>query len=213
MRREWLDSAAEHALAGAVAELEGGSEVEVVIAVRRSARSWARVPLIVGAVSAWATLAFMLYGAPAFTLASFLVDPVVVGLLVAAVATVIPPPLRWFVPETARRRAAASAARATFVERGVHRTRARTGVLVYCALAEQAAAVVPDTGVAAAVPAVVLTEWERRIEQAIARGGLATAEAIRALAPVLAVALPRVHDDRNELPDAVEHDVHRRPRT
>jgi putative membrane protein len=213
MRRTWLDSAAEHALTGAVAELEGGSAVEVVIAVRRFARPWVRVPLAVGAVSGWATLAYMLYGAPAFTLASFLVDPVVVGMLAAAAATVIAPPVRWFVPAAARRRAAASAARATFVERGVHRTRARTGVLVYCALAEQVAAVVPDTGVAAAVPAAVLTEWERRIEQAIAHGGAATADAIRSIAPVFGAALPRALDDHNELLDAVAHDLHRRPRT
>ena len=212
MRRTWLDSPAEHALTGAVAELESGSAVEVVIAVRRIARPWARVPLAAGAVSAWATLAFMLYGAPTFSLASFLVDPVLVGLLAAAATTVIAPPLRWFVPAAARRRAAASAARATFVERGVHRTHARTGVLVYCALAEQMAAVVPDTGVAGALPAAVLTEWERRIEQAIAHGGAATADAIRSIAPVLGAALPRAHDDRNELPDAVEHDVPRRPR-
>jgi uncharacterized membrane protein len=73
--------------------------------------------------------------------------------------------------------------------------------------------VVPDTGVAAAVPAAVLTEWERRIEQAIAHGGSATADAIRSIAPVFGAALPRASDDHNELPDAVAHDLHRRPRT
>ncbi len=82
--------------------------------------------------------AFMLYGAPTFSLASCLVDPVLVGLLAAAATTVIAPPLRWFVPA-------------------------------------------------------------------------ATADAIRSIAPVLGAAFPRAHDDRNELPDAVEHDVHRRP--
>jgi putative membrane protein len=213
MSRKWLTSDAEEALASAVAGIEAASAAEVVVAVRRTAGAWHRVPLTLGVAGAWLTLAFMLFGAPAFPLWSFLVDPVLVGLLVAGATIRLTSPVPWLVPATARRRAAEAAARATFVERGVHRTRARTGVLVYCALAEQAAVVVPDTGVANAVSAAALSDWERRIAAAIGRGGPATAEAIRGITPVLEAALPRTADDRNELPDAVAHDVHRRPRS
>ena len=69
--------------------------------------------------------------------------------------------------------------------------------------------------------------WPRRLALAIAlvalvalahggawaQGGAATAAAIAALGPDLAAALPRATDDINELPDALDHDLERRPRS
>jgi putative membrane protein len=171
------------------------------------------VPFAVGAVTAWAALAFMMYSDHAFAIASFLIDPVLAGVLGGLIATVVPPLVRWLTPASIRRRAVITAARATFVERGLHHTRGRTGVLVYCALTEGMAAIVVDTAVVAAVPAATLSARERAIDAAIRQGGIATADAIAALAPVLAAALPRAADDLNELPDAIDHDLERRPRS
>ena len=102
----------------------------------------------------------------------------------------LPPLVRWLTPAARRRSAVEAAARAMFVERSVHQTRSRCGVLVSCALAERQAAVVPDVGVAAAVPLATLTGWERNLTTALARGGVATAEAVAALAPTFAEAVP-----------------------
>jgi putative membrane protein len=212
MSSRWLDDHAERALLAAVAQIESTSAVEVAIAVRQSAQSWPHVPMIVGGAAAWATLAFMLFSEPSFALPAFLVDPLIVGGIAGWAATTFSAPVRWLTSDSSRRAAAVRSARATFVERGVQRTRARTGLLVYCALAERVAVVVADSGVEAALPAGALTAWQRRIDESLVHGGAAAAAAVAAMAPTFADAVPRDRDDVNELHDAIEHDIDRRPR-
>jgi putative membrane protein len=213
MSRAWLDDRAERALAAAAAQIEATSAVEVAIAVRRSARSWPHVPVIAGGLAAWATLAFMLFSDPVFPLIAFLFDPLIAGIVTGGAVTFGSWPIRLLTSASARRAAATRAARATFVDRGVHRTRARSGVLVYCALAERTAVVIADSGVERAVPQSALDAWQDQIGDAIGRGGVATADAVAAMAHAFAAALPRAADDVNELQDAIEHDIDRRPRT
>lgn len=213
----WLDEPARRALRDAVLAVERGSAAELVIAVRRRARRWPHVPLIAGIVGGWTALAFMLFSRHVFGLAAILIDPVLVGGAVGLAATLAPWLVRALTPARVRRRAVEAAARATFVERGVHHTRARTGVLVYCALTEGMAVIVADIGVGAAVPAATLAALTVTVDQAVGRGGAATGAAVAALAPVLAAALPRGADDVNELADALDHDLDpdhvRRPRS
>jgi putative membrane protein len=212
MSKRWLDDPAERALLAAVAQIESTSAVEVAIAVRRSAQSWPHVPMIIGSAAAWATVAFMLFSEPSFALPAFLVDPVIVAGLAGWAATTFSAPVRWLTSASARRAAAVRAARATFVERGVQRTRGRTGVLVFCALTERVAVVVADSGVEAALPAGALAAWERRIDESLTHGGTAAASEVGAMAATFAEAVPRGRDDVNELQDAIEHDIDRRPR-
>jgi putative membrane protein len=218
MPRRWLDERAELAFTHAVEQIETVSAAEVAVAIRQRARAWPHVPFVAGAFAAWLVLALMMYSAPAFPFWSFLVDPLLAGLAAAWAISVVPPPLAWVTSASARRRAAMAAARAAFVERGVHVTRARTGLLVFCALAERVAVVVADAGIIAALPADALSAWERAIAEALPRGGAATAEAVASIAPRLAAVLPRQRDDLNELVDTIEHDtfepdVDRRPRS
>jgi putative membrane protein len=119
----------------------------------------------------------------------------------------MPSLVRWLTPAAVLRRAVTTAANATFVERRVHDTRGRTGVLVYCALAERMTDVVVDRSVAHAIPAATLRQWRDQIERSMTGGAHATADAIAAIAPRLAAALPRLADDENELADAVHHDL------
>ena len=213
MSRAWLDPRAERALTAAAAQIEASSAAEVAIAIRRSARSWPHVPIVAGFAAAWATLAFMLFSDPVFPLFAFLLDPLLAGVIVGGAATFGSWPIRMLTSTSALRQAATRAARATFVARGVHRTRERSGVLIYCALAERVAVVIADTGVERAMTLPALLAWETQINAAIPRGGLATAEAVSAMALTFAAAMPRAHDDINELPDELEHDIDRRPRT
>jgi AcrR family transcriptional regulator len=141
----------------------------------------------------------MLYSDHAFGLASFLIDPLLAGALAGGAATLATPLVRWLTPAGVRRRAVVAAARAVFVERGVHHTGGRTGLLVYCALAERMAAVVADTGVVTAVPAATLARHAAAIDRALAQGGAATAAALAALGPDLAAPLPRATGRINEL--------------
>lgn len=207
MRQRWLDATGEDALNAAVSRIEATSSVEVVIAVRRRARAWLHIPFLAGAGALWLTLVVMMFSDPAFALWSFVVDPFVIGALMAWAAAAIPSLVRWLTPEETRRRAVRAAAYAAFVEKRVHHTKNRTGVLVYCALAERIAMVVADREVDTALPAGTLGDWEARIEAALPRGAKAVAETIAAMSPRFSAALPRLDGDANELPDLVEHDV------
>jgi putative membrane protein len=209
----WLDSAAEAALEQAVREIESQSSVEVVIAIRPSARAWPHVVFIAGSAAAWLTLAYMLFAAPVYPLWTFLVDPLIAAALAGFGARMMPPLVRWLTPRRVLRQAADEAARATFVERGVHRTSQHTGVLVYCALTERVAVVVADSGVTAHVTPHALLAWEQTIAAALKDGGIATAAAIAAIGPTFAGALPRQEADMNEIPDSILHDIDRRPRS
>lgn len=206
MPRGFLDDADRAALAGAVATVETSSAAEVVVAVRARARIWLHAHLLVGLAVAWAALGFMMYSAHPFGLVAILIDPLVAGALGALASMLFPAVGRVLTPAAIRRRAVAQAARATFVERGVHHTSGRTGVLVYVALAERMAELVADDGVVRNAEPTAWGNAGARIDAAVARGGGALAEALRGLAPVLATALPRHVEDINELPDAVDDD-------
>ena len=207
MFRSWLDDSGRRQLAEAVSYIESVSAVELVVSVRRRARFWPHVGMVTGLIAAWVTLAFMLLAAPVFPLWSFLVDPFVIGAAAGWVADRSLTAIRWLTPAARRRTAVERAANAAFVEQRVHGTRRRTGVLVYCALAEQMTAIVADTGVAAAVAPQRIEAWRDQIERAIGGGAPATAAAIAAMAPVFAAAAPRMADDLNELADPVDQDV------
>lgn len=207
--RAFLDDAARTAFAGAITATESVSAAEIVVAVRVRSRVWLHVHLIVGLVAAWLGLAFMLYSDYTFGLAQFLIDPLVLGALAGAASTLSPGLVRLLTPAGIRRRAVTTDARAAFYERGVHHTTGRSGVLVYVAVTERIAVLVADDGV---VRAVEPRTWDKAcaaVDAAVAHGGEATARAVAALAPILAVALPRHVEDVNELPDAIDEGVHR----
>ena len=212
MLRRWLDDEGEQALRAAVSQIEATSSVELVIAIRRRARVWLHVPFLAATLSAWLTLTVMMFSDPTFALWSFVVDPFVIGALVGWAASAMPWLMRGLTPAALRRRAVVAAANATFVEKRVHDTRSRTGILVYGALAERMAAVVADRGVSAAFQPTTLAQWQAQIEQAMHGGAKTTAAAIAAMSPRFSAALPRLDSDTNELADLVEHDVDWRAR-
>ena len=205
--RPWRADTDRQAITNAVSHIESLSAVEVVVVVRRRSRAWLHIPVIAGGVAVWVTLALMMFTAPSFSLASFLVDPFLVGAIAGWAASRVSELIPWLTPSAVRRRAVDTAANDTFVARRVHGTRRRTGVLVYCALGERMASVVVDTGVATAVAPDRLGAWRDQIETAIRQGPRSTGTAIAAMTPVFAATLPRLHDDENELVDAVSVDL------
>ncbi|HVK73538.1 MAG TPA: hypothetical protein VM734_09465 [Kofleriaceae bacterium] len=204
MVRGFLDDAARKAFADTVTAIEAVSAVEVVVSVRIRTRRWLHAHLLVGLVATWAALAFMLYAAHPFALASFLIDPLLAGAVAGAASTLVPAVVRALTPRAIRRRAVVEAARATFLERGVHHTAGRTGVLLYVALTERMAVLIADDGVERAVDPARWQEAAAAIDRAVAAGGHATATALARLTSICAHALPRSHDDVNELPDAID---------
>jgi putative membrane protein len=205
----FLDAAARAAFTGAIEDIERGSAAEVVVAVRRRSARHVHANVIVGAAAAFAGLAAMLFSAHEFALGSILIDPFVVGGLAGALVELLPDVKRWLTPRTVRQRAVQAAARAAFVERGVHRTRDRSGVLVYISWLEREVAVVADSGIERAMSAEARTAAARAMTGAIGGGGAAVARELARLAPALAAAMPCRADDINELPDAIDSDLER----
>jgi putative membrane protein len=209
---KFLDAAARAAFTRAVEAIEQGSAAEVVVAVRRRSAAYLHANVAVGVAIAVAGLAAMLYSDHVFALTSILVDPFVVGGIAGAVVELLPAVKRLLSPRALRQREVLRAARAAFVERGVHRTRDRSGILIYLSWLEREVAVVVDAGIERALPAEVHADAIRSLTAAIPGGGAAVARQLERFAPALAAAMPRRDDDVNELPDAIDSDLERAER-
>jgi putative membrane protein len=205
----FLDAAARAAFAHAIEAIEAASGAEVVVAVRRRSAGYLHANVVVGALVAFAGLAAILFSDHVFALTSVLVDPFVLGGLAGWVVELLPAVKRLLAPAAMRHQAILRAARATFVERGVHNTRDRSGILVYISWLEREIVVVADSGLERKLAGDARAQAERALTAAMAGGGAAVARELERLAPALAVAMPHRADDINELPDAIDSDLDR----
>ena len=210
MSARFLDDEARRAFEQAIVAIERDSAIEVVVAVRRKSARYLHANLIVGALVAFVGLAAMLFSTYLFSLTAILVDPFVVGLAAGALVELLPPVKRLLTPRAVRDRSVHRAARATFVERGVHNTIDRSGLLVYISWLEQEVALVPDSGLVTAFTPDAIAAAEAELDAVMPSGGAAVARALEQLAARMAKAMPRRPDDRNELPDALVDDLRRR---
>ncbi|HEY5952441.1 MAG TPA: hypothetical protein VIV40_43380 [Kofleriaceae bacterium] len=209
MSARFLDEDARVAFKRAIESIEAVSAAEVVVAVRRRSHGYRQVNVTVGILVAFAGLAAMLFASHTFALMSILVDPFVVGLLAGGVVELLPDLKRVLTPSAQRSLHVHRAARATFVERGVHATRDRTGLLVYISWLEQQIALVPDLGLQRAVPADLLARMERALTDEMRAGGKHVAAALERFAPDLRAAAPVGENDLNELSNSIDSDLDR----
>jgi putative membrane protein len=186
-----------------VRAVESRCGAELVIAVRARTGSYLHSGLISGVLVGLAALAAQLFSPPVFAPVWFLVDPLLIGVLAGLAASRSATLGRAFTPW--RRQRIETAARSTFVERRVHGTTGRTGILLYVSVFEREAAFVVDVG----VETLAATDgWKRAVEE-IERAvrdkenGVAVAGRIRGLAPLLEPALVRGENDVDELPNEV----------
>ncbi len=184
--------------------------------MRRSSARYLHANAIVGVVVAFAALAASLYADHEFGLATILVDPFVLGGLAAATVQLCCPRSS---ARCSRRRAHAApsfAARARrCVERGVHATTGRSGVLVYISWLEREVALVADLGLVRALADGTLATAEQGALSAAQQCGSAAPRSPagqRQLAPRMAIAMAHSDDDVNELPDAVDSEERGRRR-
>jgi putative membrane protein len=205
MGKPFLTDEAKKALTEAVREVEASTSAELVVAVRARSGSYLHADLIAGIAVGLAALAFLLFSEREFGLLAFVVDTVVAGLLGGLIASRFPGLRRLLTRPAVRRRLAETAARSLFLEKRVHGTAGRTGFLLYVSVLEREAVVVTDLG----LQALTATEsWQRAIgavETGVREGedGVRIAERVRALAPICGPALPRAHDDVDELANEV----------
>jgi len=206
----FLDDEAHAAFKETIETLESTSAVEVVVALRRRSSGYLHANLIVGVVVVFAALAAMLFVDYPFSLLAILIEPFVVGALAGALVELLPAVKRVLTPPKVRRRHVEHAARATFIERGVHVTTDRSGLLVYISWVEQQVALVADSNLHEAWTPEALREAEHALTSAMRRGGVAVARELGKVGDALAAAMPRRDGDLNELPDTVDSDLARR---
>ena len=203
MARPFLTDDAKRALTGAVQAVETASSAELVIAVRPRSGPYLHADLLAGIAAAVMALAVLLFSPWPFALGWFVFDPLLAGILVGFLSSRSPELRRRLTSARGRRERVSTAARAVFVERRVHGTAGRTGMLLYVSLLEREIEVVSDIGVEAASEG--FRGAVEAIREVVRQGGdgVETAAAVAALGPVLAPVLGRNAEDVDELPNEV----------
>ena len=190
-------------LASVIGDVEHETSGEIVLVIAEQAGHYRAVPVL------WAMLAALVAPWPLIWLTDISTSRIFLIQLAVALALSLMlswPKLRFaLVPRSIKHAQAHEAASREFLRRGMTRTREKTGVLIYLALAEHHAEILADTGVADRVdPGIwvgivadltAAIRANRRIE------GLE--EAIRRTGRILADHAPPRLDDVDELPNKV----------
>lgn len=205
MAKPFLTEESKAALSEAVRAVESCSSAELVVAVRPRSGSYLHADLISGILAGLAALAILLYSRWEFELFWFLIDPALAGALAGLAASRSAVLRRAFTRRKTRRQRVETAARSTFVERRIHRTAGRTGILLYISLLERETAMVVDAGVEAFAATDMWGKAMGDIEETVRSGadGTAVAERIRSLAALLSPNLQRSAADVDELSNEV----------
>ncbi|AWN49342.1 hypothetical protein DK419_25805 [Methylobacterium terrae] len=191
-------------IAAAIKAAERGTAGEIVVMVAARSGAYRSLPPALALAGAllvpWPLI--LLTGLSATRI--FLVQLVAaLALLLSLAAEPVLARLPRALPRPLRRARARAAARHEFRARGLARTRGRTGVLIYVALAERYADVVTDTGVGTAPDC-----WRPVLDDLVAalrRDALADGlvRAVEATGAILAEAAPPRPGDTDELPNRV----------
>jgi putative membrane protein len=198
-----LTADAQARLARVVARAEAGTSGEIVVMVCRQAGAYRSVVLLAVLAAAlilpWPLIALTAWSAASILLAQ---AALVAVLLLASQQERLRLAL---VPRSLRRARAREAARRAFWSRGLSRTRARTGVLLYLSLAERHAEIVADLGVLGRIPQEAWDGILADLVPALGRGEVEAGltAAVERVGARLADHLPAGPDDPDELPNRV----------
>lgn len=190
-------------LSQAIADVEDGTSGEIVLVIAEQAGQYRAIPLL------WALLAALVTPWPLIGLTATGTSRIF--LIQLAVALTLSLVLSWprlryaLVPRSIKRAQAHEAASREFLRRGLTRTREKTGVLIYLALAEHHAEILADTGIADRVDAELWADIVADLTMAIREGRMTDGliEAIRRAGAILAEHAPPRRDDVDELPNRI----------
>ena len=198
----FLTDAGRQKIAEAIAEAERRTSGELVAVVAHAADDYGSIAMLWPALAALLLPAIVLTVRPATGAWSLYLAQAALFVVLALIAH-LRPVHRALVPTVVKRRQASRLARQQFFAHGLHRTRERTGVLIFVSVAERHVEIIADAGIDAVVPPGT---WDRAVadfvEQVragrIAEGFLA---AIALVGDRLAQHFPRRPDDIDELPN------------
>lgn len=180
---------------------EKNTSGEIFCVLMRQSSDYRMVPI------AWAALAALFIPLPLLYLTKLESTTIyiiqLVAFLIVMLVLLLPAVRLLMVPKRTMFERAHAEAQRQFAAHGLHRTEARTGVLIFVSLAEHYVEVVADIGIAAKVQQEV---WDRAVKalvQAMKRGKVADGyvEAISICGEVLAQHFPPPKVNRDELPD------------
>jgi putative membrane protein len=195
---------AQKRVAEVVGEIEKKTSAEIVVVMRRSSGDYLHADLIFGAFVALALLCVFLYHPAEFDFTYFPLEQLVAFLLGSVVCAHVPPLRRALAGKKLRKERVVTAAKATFVDKGVSKTRAHTGVLVYISAFEHDAHVVLDVGLDPKKLGEPLERARERISAAANEGSLDEfTRGLEALGACLAESYPVTADDIDELSNEV----------
>lgn len=199
---ELASEVARKRVAEAISAIEKKTAAEVVVAMRPAAGDYRHADLVAGAVTAVVLLCVFLYHPEEFDFTYFPLEQAA-AFFVGAFACAHLPPLRRLFAGSARRASnVETAAKVLFVDRGITKTRARTGVLVYVAAFERDAVVVLDVGLDESK--LGLASTRAALRAAVRAGDLdAFLVALASIGERLAAEYPVTADDVDELPNEV----------
>jgi putative membrane protein len=189
-------------IANAITETERRTSGELVAVIAPAADDYRYVPLLWPALAALFLPAMLLTIAPGMTVWPLYLAQAAAFFVLALLLHLLPVRMA-LVPDSLKRRRASQLAREQFFEQRLHITRARTGVLIFVAVAEHYVEIIADEGINALVPPGT---WDKAVadfvEQVragrVTEGFLAVVEVVGAR---LAEHFPRPADDRDELPN------------
>ena len=189
-------------IASAITETERRTSGELVAVVAQAADDYRYLPLLWPALAALLLPAILLTIQPGVTAWTLYLAQAATFTVLALLAH-LPPVRMALVPDSMKRRRASRLAREQFFERGLHLTRARTGVLIFVSVAEHYVEIIADEGINALVPPGT---WDKAVADFVERVRAGRiAEGFLAVIGVVGTRLtehfPRVADDRNELPN------------
>jgi putative membrane protein len=199
-----LSEAAREQVREAVARAEARTGAQLVVAVADACGSYGIVAALWAALAALGAGALAVLAAPWLDAARLVL---VEGLVLVAVAAALAwkPLLMRVVPREVRRTHARLVAEHQFAARVGGRTERGVGLLLFVALAERQAFILPDTGIAAEIGPERWDEIVRRLAETAREGALVEAivAAVEATASVLAPKFPAETPPRNPLADEV----------
>jgi putative membrane protein len=189
-------------IADAIAEVERRTSGELVTVIAAAADDYRAIPLLWPALAALLLPAGLLMVWPHITAWRLYLAQAAVFVVLALIAH-LPSVHRALVPGAIKRRRASRLAREQFLTHGLDRTRARTGVLIFVAVAERHVEIIADAGIDAVVPPGT---WDKAVAEFVerVRAGRVAEGFLAAIALVgdhLAEHFPPAPDDIDELPN------------
>jgi putative membrane protein len=186
----------------AITETERRTSGELVAVVAPTADDYRYVPLLWPALVALLLPAMLLTIAPDMAVWTLYFAQATAFFALALLLHLLPVRMA-LVPDSLKRRRASQLAREQFFEQRLHLTRARTGVLIFVAVAEHYVEIIADEGINALVPPGT---WDKAVADFVeqVRAGRVT-EGFLAVVEVIGTRLaehfPPAADDRDELPN------------